>query len=71
MVNRVTDFSGDGVYMFRFDSQLMVKRLQLTKTGLNVVSDNSTYKEWELTRNELATEDFEIIGEVVWSGQRM
>jgi len=71
MVNRIEEFSGDGVYVFRFDGQLMVKRLQFSKTGLTVVSDNSSYKEWELTRVELATEDFKIIGEVVWSGQRM
>ena len=45
--------------------------MQFTKTGLTVVSDNTSYKEWELTRDELSTEDFEIIGEVVWSGQRM
>jgi phage repressor protein C with HTH and peptisase S24 domain len=71
MVNKIEEFSGDGVYVFRFDGQLMVKRLQFSKTGLTVVSDNTSYKEWELTRDELATEDFKIIGEVVWSGQRI
>jgi len=72
MVNQITEFSGDGIYVFRFDGQLMVKRLQFTKRGLNVVSDNvTTYPSWELSRAELKTEDFEIIGEVVWSGQRM
>ncbi|WP_022940081.1 hypothetical protein [Psychromonas hadalis] len=38
-----------------------------SKHGLNVAS----YPVWELTRTELKTEDFQIIGEVVWSGQRM
>lgn len=72
MVHKVNEFIGDGIYVFRFDSQLMVKRLQFTKYGLKVVSDNATiYPAWELTRNELKTEDFEIIGEVIWSGQRM
>ena len=72
MVNQISEFSGDGIYVFRFDGQLMVKRLQFTKRGLNVVSDNATtYPSWELSRAELKTEDFEIIGEVVWSGQRM
>ena len=70
MVNRIEDFAGDGIYVFRFDGQLMVKRLQFTKSGLSVVSDNTTYEPWELTRNEMTTVDFEIIGEVVWSGQR-
>lgn len=72
MVNQISEFSGDGIYVFRFDGQLMVKRLQFTKRGLNVVSDNATtYPSWELSRAELKNEDFEIIGEVVWSGQRM
>ncbi|MGF1842291.1 helix-turn-helix domain-containing protein [Vibrio clamense] len=71
MVNRIEDFAGDGIYVFRFDGQLMVKRLQFTKSGLSVVSDNTTYEPWELTRNEMAAVDFEIIGEVVWSGQRV
>lgn len=72
MVNKIEEFSGDGIYVFRFDGQLMVKRLQFTKHGLNVVSDNAIiYPAWELTRTELKTEDFEIIGEVIWSGQRM
>ncbi|MDQ2192765.1 MULTISPECIES: LexA family transcriptional regulator [Vibrio] len=71
MVNRVEQFTGDGVYVFRFDGQLMVKRLQFSKHGLTVVSDNSTYKEWELSKTEISGNDFEIIGEVVWSGQRM
>lgn len=72
MVNKIDEFAGDGIYVFRFDGQLMVKRLQFTKQGLSVVSDNAAlYPAWELTRSELKTEDFEIIGEVVWSGQRM
>ncbi|HHX8575385.1 TPA: S24 family peptidase [Vibrio alginolyticus] len=71
MVNRVDMFSGDGIYVFRFDGQLMVKRLQFSKYGLSVVSDNETYKPWELTKDEVASNDFQIIGEVVWSGQRM
>ena len=71
MVNKVDQFTGDGVYVFRFDSQLMVKRLQFSKYGLNVVSDNDTYQSWELTKEEIQSNDFQIIGEVVWSGQRM
>lgn len=71
MVNRIEDFTGDGIYVFRFDGQLMVKRLQFTKAGLSIVSDNETYEKWELTRKEMATFDFEIIGEVVWAGQKI
>jgi phage repressor protein C with HTH and peptisase S24 domain len=71
MVNRIEQFTGDGVYVFRFDGQLMVKRLQFSKSGLSVTSDNDTYKPWELSKEEIESGDFEIIGEVVWSGQRM
>jgi phage repressor protein C with HTH and peptisase S24 domain len=71
MVHQIGQFAGDGIYVFRFDGQLMVKRLQFSKSGLNVVSDNDTYKEWELSKEEIESGDFEIIGEVVWSGQRM
>ncbi|WP_420895807.1 S24 family peptidase [Vibrio splendidus] len=71
MVHRIEDFAGDGIYVFRFDGQLMVKRLQFTKSGLSVVSDNTTYEQWELSRNEMTTVDFEIIDEVVWSRRRV
>ncbi|PKG37312.1 S24 family peptidase [Psychromonas sp. Urea-02u-13] len=71
MVKRICQFSSDGVYVFRYDGQLMVKRLQFLKAGLKVVSDNQTYETWELSRQEVETEDFEILGEVIWSGQRM
>lgn len=71
MVNRVDDFSTDGVYVFRFDNRLMVKRLQFLPDGIKVVSDNAAYEPWALDKKEITSEDFEIIGEVVWSGQRM
>lgn len=71
IVNRADQFSGDGIYVFRFDGQLMVRCLQFSKAGLSVVSDNETYKSWELDKHELASNDFESIGEVIWSGQRM
>lgn len=71
MVNRVDGFTTDGVYVFRFDSRLMVKRLQFLPNGIKVVSDNTAYEAWELSREDIKGADFEIIGEVVWSGQRM
>lgn len=71
MVHKVDEFSGDGVYVFRFDGQLMVKRLQFMPKVIKVVSDNHTYENWELLKEDLKNEDFQIIGEVVWSGQRM
>ncbi|CAH7387454.1 Transcriptional regulator [Vibrio chagasii] len=71
MVHKVDEFSGDGVYVFRFDGQLMVKRLQFMPKVIKVVSDNPTYENWELLKDDLKNEDFQIIGEVVWSGQRI
>ena len=71
IVNRIDQIIEDGIYVFRFDGQLRVKRLQFSKSGITVVSDNPAYQPWELSKAELATEDFEIIGEVIWSGQRM
>ena len=71
MVHKVDEFSGDGIYVFRFDGQLMVKRLQFMPKVIKVVSDNPTYENWELLKDDLKNEDFQIIGEVVWSGQRM
>lgn len=71
MVNRVDGFSTDGVYVFRFDGRLMVKRLQFLPNGIKVVSDNTAYEAWEISKSDMTGADFEIIGEVVWSGQRM
>ncbi|MEZ9954282.1 S24 family peptidase [Vibrio splendidus] len=71
MVHKVDEFSGDGIYVFRFDGQLMVKRLQFMPKVIKVVSDNPTYENWELLKDDLKNEDFQIIGEVVWSGQRV
>ena len=72
MVNRVEAFYADGIYVFKFGSQIMIKRLQFTKTGLNVVSDNTTtYEPWKITHEEISSGNFELIGEVVWSGQKV
>ena len=71
MVSRVGGCSADGIYVFRYDNRLMVKRLQFLPNGIKVVSDNSSYEAWELGKKDIEGADFEIIGEVVWSGQRM
>ncbi|NOH21443.1 LexA family transcriptional regulator [Vibrio cyclitrophicus] len=71
MVNRIDDFASDGIYVFRFEGALLVKRLQFLPEGIEVLSDNPTYKTWEISKKDLGHKDFQIIGEVVWSGQRM
>lgn len=42
----VTQFDGDGVYVFVFGKTLHVKRLQMQRNRLCVLSDNAAYKEW-------------------------
>ena len=38
---------------------------------IKVKSDNSLYEPWEINKESLDGTDIEIIGRVVWSGQRM
>lgn len=72
MVHRITDFSGDGVYVFRVNGQVMVKRLQFQPTKIIFKSDNSQfYEPWELTHEEIESTDFEILGRVIWAGGKI
>jgi phage repressor protein C with HTH and peptisase S24 domain len=49
-----------------------VKRLQMLPNGIiKVKSDNTLYEPWEINKENLDGTDIEIIGRVVWSGQRM
>ncbi len=72
MVKRVHDFSGDGVYVFRVNGQVMVKRLQFQPTKIIFKSDNAQfYESWELTHKEIESTDFEILGQAVWGGGKL
>ncbi|EGT0673837.1 helix-turn-helix transcriptional regulator [Citrobacter werkmanii] len=42
----VTHFDGDGVYVFVFGKTLHVKRLQMQRDRLAVLSDNPIYEKW-------------------------
>jgi len=42
----VTHFDGDGVYVFVFGKTLHVKRLQMQRDKLAVISDNPIYEKW-------------------------
>lgn len=42
----VNHFDGDGVYVFVFGKTLHVKRLQMQRDRLAVISDNSIYEKW-------------------------
>ena len=72
MVNRNFNGLSDGVYVMRHDHNLLVKRLQMLPGGIiKVISDNNMYEPWEINKKLLNGIDIELIGRVVWSGQRM
>ena len=72
MVNRNLNGLSDGIYVMRHDHNLLVKRLQLLPDGIiKVKSDNNMYEPWEINKKHLNGTDIELIGRVVWSGQRM
>ena len=45
-------FDGDGIYVFDFNGDTFVKRLQKVKSDLFVISDNPKYREWSITSDE-------------------
>ncbi|MGC6389686.1 XRE family transcriptional regulator [Ewingella sp. S1.OA.A_B6] len=49
----VTFFDGDGIYVFNFNGDTFVKRLQKVKFELKVISDNKTYETWALEKEEI------------------
>jgi phage repressor protein C with HTH and peptisase S24 domain len=72
MVKRVDDFSGDGIYVFRVNGQVMVKRLQFQPTRIVFKSDNEQfYEPWELSHQEIQSIDFQILGQAVWGGGKL
>ena len=56
-------FAADGLYVFTFDGQTFIKRLQNVGKEMLVISDNLTYKEWTFTQDD----DVFIHGRVVFS----
>ena len=72
MVNRNYNNLSDGVYVMRHDNNLLVKRLQMLPGGIiKVKSDNTQYDPWEINKSQIDGTDLELIGRVVWTGQRM
>jgi phage repressor protein C with HTH and peptisase S24 domain len=72
MVNKHFNGLCDGIYVMRHEQNLLVKRLQMLPNGIiKVKSDNNLYEPWEINKENLDGTDIEIIGRVVWSGQRM
>lgn len=62
----VQRFDGDGIYAFLYDDIAHVKRLQMMKDQLRVLSDNKTYEPWEPIEREEMNRVF-IFGKVIGS----
>jgi len=60
-------FVGDGIYAFVYGNNLYIKRLQLLKDKLIVISDNTSYDKWEVTSED--EELFHIQGLVIGKWQ--
>lgn len=58
----------EGVYVFRFNDQLYIKRLQHQGPKLVVKSDNAAYDPWEIEEKSLP--DLSILGKIVGSFRR-
>lgn len=50
----ISTFDGDGIYVFTFDNNLFVKRVQKTGRDFCIISDNETaYKSWNITPEDM------------------
>nr|OED52904.1 hypothetical protein BEI47_18580 [Aliivibrio fischeri] len=70
-IEEVDSFSDDGIYVFTWDNDLFVKRLQRTKAGIKVISDNTVYEPWEILSDEMRGEGFIIRGRVTGCCQHL
>lgn len=60
----------DGIYVLRRDGHLLVKRIQwLSLTRLKLISDNAIYEPILVDVANLS-EEFQIVGRVVWGGKQ-
>lgn len=62
----------EGVYILRMNGMLLVKRLQAMPGGrVRVISDNAAFSSFDVTTDDLGSDDITVIGRVVWVGRRM
>lgn len=61
----IKNFDGDGIYVFKFDDELFIKRLQKIKSEIVVISDNPKYEKWSLSPDE--QKNLHIAGRVMLS----
>ncbi|WED26424.1 helix-turn-helix domain-containing protein [Vibrio sp. DW001] len=70
-IEAIENFVNDGIYVFDWEGELFIKRLQRVKDGVQVMSDNDKYKTWEITRGEMQDRQFIIMGRVTGCCQRL
>ena len=61
----VNQFQNDGIYIFTFENRLYVRRLQMIKNKLVVLSDNKKYRDWEISTDEF--DQLDVHGKVILS----
>lgn len=59
----ITCFDGDGIYVFVYGKTMHVKRLQMQKNRLAVISDNAAYDRWYIEEGE--EEQLHILAKVL------
>lgn len=70
-IESIDSFINDGIYVFNWEGELFIKRLQRIKDGVRVMSDNGKYEAWEITRDEMQDRHFVILGRVTGCCQRL
>ncbi|PMH10907.1 LexA family transcriptional regulator [Vibrio lentus] len=70
-IESIDNFVNDGVYVFNWEGELFIKRLQRIKDGVRVMSDNGKYEAWDITKDEMRDRHFVIIGKVTGCCQRL
>ena len=65
----VNQFQNDGIYVFTFENRLYVRRLQMIKNKLVVLSDNKKDRDWETLTDEF--DQLGIHGKVILSQSMM
>lgn len=59
----VNCFDGDGLYVFCYGQTIHVKRLQMVKSQLLVLSDNKLYSTWSIDKSD--EDEFRILAKVL------
>ncbi len=70
-IEAIENFVNDGIYVFDWEGELFIKRLQRVKDGVQVMSDNDKCKTWEISRGEMQDRQFIIMGRVTGCCQRL